>query len=196
MRALEIWIFGTLPTAIPTSDVLLLRQCAGNFCESKGRLITGSVPNVKYLNTARRLGKIIKDAVGTENDFTQRAVSSAWVSGTDGWKVRKNLNVIEDALAYSVRCLWVMNGDVGANVLEINNCSIRPDYFEVHAVAHDSTIFPTSSWLFDRPAAMSARPRRMDAMIRSSSEISSREADSGSLLRASITASLSVMWKP
>ncbi len=40
---------------------------------------------------------------------------------------------------------------------------------------------------------MSARPRRMDDMMRNSSLISSSEASSGSLWRASITAYLSVI---
>ena len=79
--------------------------------------------------------------------------------------------------------------------MEVCNRRVGPDYLEVHAVAHESASCSTSSWLLERPATMSARPRRMEAMICSSSVISSSEATSGSLLRASITACLSVMTK-
>ncbi len=68
-----------------------------------------------------------------------------------------------------------------------------PDYFEVHAVAQDPTRSSTSRCVFVRPAATSARPRRTAAMMRSSSAISSRDAFSGSLWRASSTACLSVI---
>ena len=53
--------------------------------------------------------------------------------------------------------------------MEVCNRRLGPDYLEVHAVAHESTSCSTSSWLLERPAAMSARPRRMDAMMCNSS---------------------------
>ena len=70
---------------------------------------------------------------------------------------------------------------------------VRPDYFEVHAVAQDSSRSSTSRCVLVRPAATSARPRRTAAIMRSSSAISSSEAFSGSLCSASRTACLSVM---
>lgn len=80
--------------------------------------------------------------------------------------------------------------------MEVCNRRVGPDYLEVHAVAHEPTSCSTSSWLLERPAALSAPPRRMDAMLCNSSVISSSDATSvGSLLRASITACLSVTRK-
>ena len=49
------------------------------------------------------------------------------------------------------------------------------NYLEVHAVAQElEQTFCFLSWVLVRPAAMSARPRRMDAMMRNSSVISSQ----------------------
>jgi hypothetical protein len=76
---------------------------------------------------------------------------------------------------------------------QIRDRLIGPDYFEVHAVAQDSSRPSTSRCVFVRPAVTSARPRRIAAMMRNSSAISSSEAFSGSLWRASSTACLSVM---
>ncbi|MCX6978963.1 MAG: hypothetical protein NTX04_13760 [Verrucomicrobia bacterium] len=101
--------------------------------------------------------------------------------------------MIENTLSHPCGGLRVVAGDLGAGVVEVCNRRLGPDYLEVHAVAHESTSCSTSAWLLERPAAMSARPRRMEAMMCNSSVISSSEATSGSLLRASITACLSVM---
>ena len=103
--------------------------------------------------------------------------------------------MVENASAHPSGGLRVLVGDVRADVMEVCNRCVGPDYLGVHAVAQESTSCSTSSWLLERPAAMSARPRRMEAMICNSSVISSSEAASGSLLRASITACLSVMGK-
>jgi hypothetical protein len=65
-------------------------------------------------------------------------------------------------------------------------------YFETHAVAQDSSNCLVSSCVLLRPAAMSARPRRVADIMFNSSVISFREAFSGSLCKASITACLSV----
>ena len=77
--------------------------------------------------------------------------------------------------------------------MEVCNRRVGPDYLEAHAVAQESTSCSTSAWLLERPAAISERPRRMAAMMCNSSVISASDSTSGSLLRASITACLSVM---
>ena len=94
-----------------------------------------------------------------------------------------------------MRRLRIVVGNVSADFTEVCNRRIGPDYFEVHAVAQESTSCSTFSWLLARPATISARPCRIDAMMCNSSVISSRDALSGSLSRASITACLSVMAK-
>ncbi len=71
--------------------------------------------------------------------------------------------------------------------------TVRPNQFEVHALAHDSSNCSASLRVLLRPAAISSRPRRIAAIILNSSEMSSSEASSGSLRNASITACLSVI---
>ena len=153
------------------------------------------MPDMKYFHTSGRLGHVVKDSVRTENDLSQRTSHASRICRADQRKRAKNANVVQNTAPHPLRRLGVTPSDVGADVPEVCNCSIRPDYLEVHAVAQDATSCSTSSWLFERPAAMSERPRRIDAMICNSSVISSSEAPSGSLPNASITACLSVMGK-
>ena len=120
---------------------------------------------------------------------------ASWIRWADERKRREDANVVENTPAHSLSRLRVVAGDVRADLMEVCNRRVRPDYLEVHAVAHESTSCSTSSRLFERPAAMSARPRRMEAMMCNSSVISSSDATSGSVLRASVTACLSVMGK-
>ena len=151
------------------------------------------MPHVQNLDTPFRLRHVVENPVVAIDDFAQRATCAARIRRADEWKRRENADVIEDAAPHPSCGLRIVVRDVSASLAEIGDGRIGSDYFEVHAVAHESTSCPTSSCGFERPAAMSARPRRMDAMMRSFSVISSSEAHSGSLSRASETACLSVI---
>ena len=87
----------------------------------------------------------------------------------------------------------VVFDDEGADAVDIRERTVRRNQFEVHAAAHGSSNCSASSRVLLRPAAISSRPRRIAAIIRNSSEMSSSEASSGSLRNASITACLSVI---
>jgi hypothetical protein len=89
----------------------------------------------------------------------------------------------------------VMLREERADVFEIRERGIGPDYFEAHSDAQDSNLRSASSWALVRPAATSSRPRLIAAIIRSSSVISSKEELSGSRWIASITACLSVIQR-
>jgi len=151
------------------------------------------MPDMKYFDASGGLRNIVKDSVGMEDNLAQGTPCATRISRTDEREGAEYSNVFKNAAPYPMRSLRVAVRDVRAEVTKVRNCRVRPDYLEVHAVAQDSTSRSTSSWLFERPAAISARPRRTDAMMRNSSAISSREAPSGSLARASITACLSVI---
>src|SRR4051812_42163660 len=90
-------------------------------------------------------------------------------------------------------CFRIVSTDVRADLVEVVDRRFGPDYFVPHSFAQLANERFTWSWLFDRPAAISARPLRIEAMICNSSAISSRDAFSGRRLRASSTACLSVM---
>ena len=174
------------------------RRCGGLAVagsNSECRFFARTVPDVENLDTPGRFGNVVKDAVRMEDNLAQGTSCASWIGRANEREGAENANVVENAAAHPMGCLRIVVRDVGADVLEVCNRRVGPDYLEVHAVAQDSTSCSTSSWLLERPAAMSARPRRMAAMRCNSSVISSREAPSGSLSRASITACLSVMGK-
>ena len=107
-------------------------------------LFARTVPNVQYLHGLRGLGNIIKDSVGTEDNHAQGTSCAAWICGANEGEGAKGAGVIENAAPQSVRRLWIVARDVRANILEVCNCRVGPDYLEVHAVAHDSTSCSTS----------------------------------------------------
>jgi hypothetical protein len=101
--------------------------------------------------------------------------------------------MIENALSHLLSRRRIVPGDERANLTKVRDRLLGPDYLEVHELAQDSNNCSASSCVLIRSAATSDRPRRIAAIICNSSVISSREAFSGSLCKASITACLSVM---
>jgi len=157
------------------------------------RFVACAVPDVQNLNALRFLADVVENTIRTNHDFAQRTSRAAGIRWSNVRKVCQNSNVREYTTPDSNGRLRVMLGNIVPDALKVRDGRVRPDYLEVHAVAQDSSRCSASSWVFVRPAAMSARPRRTDAMMRNSSVISSREAVSGSLCKASSTACLSVM---
>ena len=47
--------------------------------------------------------------------------------------------MVENTSTHPFGCLRVVVGDVRADVMEVCNRRVGPDYLEVHAVAHEST---------------------------------------------------------
>lgn len=160
---------------------------------ARGRLLSRAVPNMENLHTASALGNVVEDSILAINDFTQRTASPAGIRGTNEWERSQNANVVNDTMPDQRRGLGIKSCDVGTNIVEIRNRSVRPDYFEAHADAQDSSICSASTWVFERPFEISSRPRLMAAITFNSPAISSREAFSGSRLIASSTACLSVI---
>ena len=75
--------------------------------------------------------------------------------------------MLQNPTAHSKRGVWVPFGDERRNALEICDSSIRSNYLEGHALAHDSSICSTSDCGLDLPAATSHRPTLTEAMMRS-----------------------------
>jgi hypothetical protein len=140
-----------------------------------------SVPNVQNLYSACSLRDVVENSVRSEHDLAQGTSRTPGISRTNERKGLENANVLKNPVSYPLRGSRIIRGDVGADVVKVLNGSFGPDYFEIHAEAQDSSSFSVSLWLLERPAAISARPRRMASMIRNSSEISSKVTFSGSL---------------
>src|SRR5258708_7889594 len=115
---------------------------AGN--DSKCRLLASSVPDVKNLHATGLLRRVGEDAVRTENDLTQGAACASRIRGADKRKRCENANVVENTPSHPMGCLRVVARDVGADVMDVCNRRVGPDYLEVHAVAHESTSCSTS----------------------------------------------------
>jgi hypothetical protein len=155
--------------------------------------LPSAVPNMENFDSTCLLRNIVKDAIGAEHDFAQRPACPSRIRRTDEREGRKDPHVVQNPSSHPPCRLRVMPCDVGTNLMKVRDRLVGPDHFEVHALAQDSSNCSASSCVLVRPAATSARPRRMAAIIHNSSVISSSEALSGSLRSASRTACLSVM---
>jgi|GEM_PF-6279877 len=151
------------------------------------------MPNMQDFYPPFFLHDIIENAVGAENNLAQRSLCTSRICWTNKRKRSENSNVFQDTAPHFLCGVRVVLGNVVADLMEIRECVLRPNYFVFHAVAQDSSSCSASSCDFVRPAAISSRPFRIDAIIRNSSEISRRVAFSGSRFSASNTACLSVM---
>jgi hypothetical protein len=109
------------------------------------RFVACAMPDVQNLYVLRNLPDVVENPIRTNHDFAQRTSRASGVSWSNLWKVGENSNVREYAAPDSCRCLRVMLGEVGPYLLEVRNGRVRPDYFEVHAVAQDSSRSSASS---------------------------------------------------
>ena len=101
--------------------------------------------NVKNINAARLFGNVVENPVRAEDNFSQRSVCAPRVGWADEGKGCQNENVIQNAIPDSFCRLWIIPGDVRADVTKVFNRLVGPNYFEVHAVAHDNSKSLTSS---------------------------------------------------
>ena len=111
----------------------------------KFRLVASGVPDVENFDAVRGFADVVENPVGTKDDFAKRSFRAARLGRADKGEGFQNVYVFEDAPTEADGCLRVVQSDIGANVLEVGDRRIRPDYREVHAVAHDSSSFPASS---------------------------------------------------
>lgn len=141
----------------------------GRVGPSKLRLRPRSMPDVKNLNPPRLLREILKDAIRAKNDFAQRTSRASRKARANERERSQEANVIDDPAPCPRRRLWIPRGDINTGVAKVGDRRVGPDYLEIHAVAQDSSRRSASACVLVRPALTSPRPRRMAAMMRSSS---------------------------
>jgi len=106
---------------------------------SELRLLSCAVPDMEYLHTVRRLGDVVENAIRSKDNLPQWTARGSGVSRPNEWERCQNPNVIQDSVSHPRSCLRIIPGDIGTDVVKVGNGRIRPDYFEVHADAQDST---------------------------------------------------------
>lgn len=99
---------------------------------------------MENFDAVRRFADVVENPVGTKDDFAQRSLRAARIGGPNKREGFQNVYVFEDVPPEAESCLRVVQGDIGANVLEVSYRRIGPDYREVHAVAQDSSSFSAS----------------------------------------------------
>lgn len=103
------------------------------------------MPDVKDLYLRGLLIYVVKDAIRAEYNFAKGACCSPWISRADKREFSKDPDVSKNTAPNAESSRRIMSGDIGTNLIEICDRRLRPDYLVVHALAHDSTIFSTSS---------------------------------------------------
>lgn len=103
------------------------------------------MPNLEDFDAIQVLRYIVEDAVRFENNFTQGAARTTWIRWPDEGKRFQNTDMFENISADSPGSAGVMVSDISADVVEVGNRRVCPDYCEAHAVAHESIMRSTSS---------------------------------------------------
>ncbi len=94
---------------------------------------------MKNFDTCGQLTDVVENSMLAKDDFAQWTLRIAWIGGANKGEGCQNADMFKDAPSEANCGLWVIAGDVRTNVLDVGNRRIGPDYFEVHAVAQDST---------------------------------------------------------